>query len=88
MGGWRQIFKLLAGEDVKSGKMDLCMTMFSRLGGRHVDNLARTSFDDHMPVLPQSRALHGISRRCTSIGALKSVLMLHGRGQSATVESK
>jgi hypothetical protein len=79
VGRWRQILKLLAGEDIKGNKMNLCVTMLSRLGGGHVDNLARTSFDDNMPVLPQGRTLHWKSRRRTSIGAFESVLMLYER---------
>jgi hypothetical protein len=48
-----QVFKFLAGEDVKSDKMDFCVTMLPRLGSRHVDDLARTTFDYNMSVLPQ-----------------------------------
>jgi hypothetical protein len=79
VGRWRQILKLLASKDVKGDKMNLCVTMLARLGGGHVDNLARTSFDDHMPVLPQGRTLHWKSRRRTSIGAFEGMLMLHER---------
>jgi len=79
VGRWRQILKLLASEDVKGNKMNLCVTMLSRLGSRHVNNLARTSFDDNMPVLPQGRTLHGKGRRRTSIGAFEGVLMLNKR---------
>jgi hypothetical protein len=77
MGRWRQIFEFLAGEDVKSSKMDLCVTVLSCLGSRHVDDLAGTTFDDNVTVLSQGRALHGISRRRTSVGAFEGVLMLH-----------
>jgi hypothetical protein len=79
VGRWRQILKLLASEDVKGNKMNLCMTMLSRLGGRHVDNLARTSFDDNVPILPQGRTLHWKGRRRTSIGAVESMFMLYQR---------
>lgn len=33
------IFKLLAGEDVESDKVDLGVTVLASLGGRHVDDL-------------------------------------------------
>jgi hypothetical protein len=76
MGRRRQFFEFLAGENVESGKMDLCVTVLSRLGCRHVDNLAWTTFDHNVSVLPQGRALHGISRGRIGIGAFESVLML------------
>ncbi len=79
MGGWRQIFKLLASEDVKSGKMDLCVAVLSRLRSRHVHNLARPAFDDNETILSQCRALLRISRGRTGIGAVEGVLMLYKR---------
>lgn len=72
----RQIFEFLAREDVKSDEMDLCVAMLSRLGGRHIDDLARTALDDDMTILPQCRTLHRKSRRGTGVGAFESVLML------------
>lgn len=76
VGRGRQIFKFLSGKDVNSDEMDLCMSVFSSLGSRHVDNFARTTFDDHESVLPQCRTLHGKGRRCTGIGAFEMMLML------------
>lgn len=67
MGGGGQIFKLLAGEDVESDKVNLSVTVLSGLGGRHIDDLARTALDDNVTVLPQSRALLGVGGRGTGI---------------------
>ena len=76
MGGRRQIFQLLAGEDVDGDHVDLSVTVLARLGGRHLDDLAWAALDDDVPVLPQGRALHRERGRGTSIGALEGVLML------------
>lgn len=56
--------------------MDLGVTVLARLGGGHLDDLARTVLDDDETVLPQRRALHGEGGRGTGIGALEGVLML------------
>jgi len=76
VGGRRQIFEFLAGEDVNGSKVDLGMTVFASLGGGHFDDLAGTAFDDNETVLPQGGTLHGISGRGTSIGTVEGVLML------------
>lgn len=76
MGGWAQFFKLLPGEDIDGGKMDLGVTVLSSLGGAHINDLARTVFDDDEAVLSQSRALDRIRLRRTGIGRLEGVLML------------
>lgn len=76
MGGWAKFFKLLAGENINSNKMDLSMAVFASLGGRHVNNLARAVLDDNKAVLPQGRALHRIGGRGASIGGIEGVLML------------
>jgi len=76
VGGWAKFFKLLAGEDIDSDEMDLGVTVLTSLGGRHVDDLTWAILDADEAVLPQGRALHGVSGRGTSIGALKGVFML------------
>ena len=76
VSGWRKIFQLLAGKDIESSQVDLCVTVLASLGGSHIDDLTGATFDDNEAVLPQSRALHGVSGRGASIGALKGVLML------------
>lgn len=76
VGGWAEIFQFLLSEDVNSDKMDLGVSVLSGLGRAHFDNLARTAFDDNETVLPQCRALHRVSGRGASIGALEGVLML------------
>ena len=76
MGGRRQIFEFLAGEDVDGSKMDLGVTVFASLGGGHFDDLAGTAFDDDETVLPQGGTLHGISGGGASIGTVEGVLML------------
>jgi hypothetical protein len=59
VGGGRQIFQLLAGEDIDGDQVDLSVTVLASLGGGHFDDLAGTALDDDVAVLPQSRALHG-----------------------------
>jgi hypothetical protein len=76
VGGWAKFFKLLASEDINGDEMDLGVAVLSGLRGRHVDDLARAVLDDNEAVLPQSRALHGISSGSASIGRIEGVLML------------
>lgn len=76
MGGWREIFQLLAGEDVDGDQMDLGVTVLASLGGRHVDDLARTTLDDNEAVLSQGGTLHRECGRGAGIGGLEGVLML------------
>ena len=76
MGGRAEIFELLAGEDIKSDKVDLGVAVLASLGGRHVDDLAGTALDDYETVLAQGRALHGEGRRRTGVGRVEGVLML------------
>lgn len=67
MSGWAEFFELLAGEDIDGDKMDLCVTVLTSLGGRHVDDLAGAVLNDDESVLSQGRALHGECGRRTSI---------------------
>ena len=60
VGGWGQVFELLAGEDVDGDHMDLCVTVLASLGGAHLNNLAGALVDDDEPVLSEGRALHGV----------------------------
>jgi len=53
------IFHLLASKNVDGDEMDLSVTVLSSLGGRHVDDLARASFDHNVAVFTESRALLG-----------------------------
>lgn len=76
MGGWRQIFEFLAGEDVEGDQMDLGVAVLSGLGGRHVDNFTWSTLDDNETVLSQGRTLHRVGLGGTSIGGLEGVLML------------
>lgn len=76
MGGGRQILELLAGEDIDGDQVDLGVTVLAGLGGGHVDDLAGAALDHDVTVLAQSRALHGVGRRRTSVGGLEGVLML------------
>lgn len=78
MGGGREIFVLLAGEDIGSDQMDLGVTVLASLGGRHVDNLARAALDNDEAVLTQSRALHREGERRTGIGGLEGDIVLFG----------
>ena len=76
MGGGREIFILLASEDVESDKMDLGVTVLAGLGGGHVDNLAGAALDDNEAVLAQRRALHGVGQRGAGIGGLEGDIVL------------
>lgn len=73
--GWAKIFKLLASEDVNGDEMDFGVTVLSGLGGTHLNDLTRARFDNHEAVFAERRALHRISGRGASIGALESVPM-------------
>lgn len=79
VGGGRQIFELLASEDVDGNQVDLGVTVLSSLGGGHVDDLAGTTLDHNVTVLTQSRALHREGSGGTGIGAVEGVLMLLSR---------
>jgi hypothetical protein len=77
---WAKFFEFLAGEDVDSNQMDLCVTVLSSLGGGHVDNLARAVLDHNESVLSQSGTLHREGGRCASVcGGIEGVLMLRRR---------
>lgn len=76
MGGRRQIFQLLAGEDIDGDQVDLGVTVLASLGGAHLDNLAWAVLDDDVTVLAQGRALHGERSRGAGVGGLEGELML------------
>ncbi len=76
VGGRAKIFELLAGEDIDGDEMDFGVAVLAGLRRTHFDDLAGAALDDDKAVLPQSRALHWVSGRGASIGALKGVLML------------
>ena len=76
MGGWAQLFKLLAGEDIQGDKMNLGMTVLSGFGSGHVNDLAGATLDHNEAVLAERGALHGIRSGGTGIGAIEGVLML------------
>lgn len=78
VGGGAQLLKLLAGEDVNGDQVDLGVTVLASLGGRHVDDLARTALDDNETVLPEGRALHGEGQRRTGVSRVEGVFMLRG----------
>ena len=76
MSGWGEIFHLLAGEDVESNQVDLCMTVLSSLGGGHFDDLAWAALDDNEAVLSQGGTLHRVGGRGTGVRGLEGVFML------------
>lgn len=76
MRGGAQFFEFLAGEDVQGDKMHLGVTVLSRLGGGHVDDLAGTALDHNVAVLAQRRTLHREGGGSTGIGAAEIVFML------------
>jgi len=77
VGGGREILQLLRSEDINGDHVDLGVTVLASLGGRHLDDLAWTTLDDNVTVLPQRGTLHREGGRCTGIGALEGVLMLY-----------
>jgi hypothetical protein len=79
VSGRRQIFELLAGENVDGSKMDLGVTVLAGLGSAHFDDLAGTALDDNEAVLPQGGTLHRVGCRRASIGTVEGVLMLYPR---------
>jgi len=84
VGGWGQIFHLLAGEDVNGNQVDFGVTVLPSLGGRHFDDLAWAALDDDEAVLSQGGTLHRKGGRGAGIGRLEGVFMLrvvrHGGG--------
>ena len=83
MGGWGQVFELFAGKDVESSQMNFGVTVFARLRGSHVDNLAGAAFDNDEAILSQGRTLHRVSSGGAGIGTFEGMLMLP-KTQSAT----
>jgi hypothetical protein len=76
VGGWGEVFQLLASENVDGDQVDLGVPMLASLGGGHFDDLAGAALNDNEAVLPQGRALHWVGGGGASIGALEGVLML------------
>jgi len=76
VGGGADIFELLAGEDINRNKMDFGVTVFASLGGGHVDDLARTTFDADVSVFTEGRALHGEGGGSPCIGRLERLVVL------------
>lgn len=76
VGGGREIFELLASEDIGGDKVNLGVTVLASLGGRHVNDLAGTALDHNVAVLTQSRALHGVGERSTGISGVELEILL------------
>lgn len=60
MGGWAQLLELLSGEDIDGDQMNLCVSVLSSLGGRHVHNLTWAVLDADETVLSQGGTLHWV----------------------------
>ena len=82
VSGGAKLFQLLTSEDVNRDKVDLGVTVLPGLGGRHIHNFAGTVLNNNETVLPQGRALHGISSRCTRISGVERVFMLCRRAET------
>ena len=76
MSGGAKIFKLFASEDIDGNKMDLSVAMLAGLRGAHFHDFAGATLDHNESVFAKSGALHGVSSRGASVGALERVLML------------
>lgn len=77
VGGWRQVFELLAGEDIDGDDVNLGVAVLASLGSAHFHNLAGSLVDDHETVLSKGRALHGKGGRGTGIGRVEAVVLLY-----------
>lgn len=76
VGGGRNVFKLLAGEDVDGDKVDLGVTVLTSLGSGHVNDLARPALDNNVTVLPESGTLHREGLGSPGTGGLESLVVL------------
>lgn len=76
MGGRRQIFQLLAGEDIEGDNVNLGVTVLAGLGGGHLDDLAGAVLDDNVTVLSQSGALLGVGGGGTGIHRVEGKINL------------
>ena len=43
---WADVFVFLIGEDVNANHVDFSVAMFASLGGRHLDDFARTTLEE------------------------------------------
>merc|ERR1712112_174430 len=78
VGGWADILKLLACEDVKGHHVDFGVTVLAGLGSRHLNNLAGAALDHDETVLPEGRALHGESLGRAGVGGGEVVFSIIG----------
>jgi len=76
VGGWAEIFELLASENIDSDQVNFGVTVFAGFGGAHLNDLARTALDDDKAVLTEGRALHRIGSGGARIRALESVTLM------------
>jgi len=76
LSGRTKLFELLAGEDVDTNQMNFGVAVFTGLGGGHIDDFARTAFDDDVTVLTQGRALHRKGSGRSGRGLLEGVVVL------------
>lgn len=75
VGGWGQIFVLLASEDVDTNQVHLGVTVLTGLGGGHVDNLTWSTLDNNVSVLSQCGTLLWEGQSSTGVGGFKDVLL-------------
>ena len=80
MGGRTEVLEFLSVKNVDGHQMDLGVTVLAGLGRGHLDDLTGAAFDDDEPVLPQSRALHGIRGRGAGVSRLKGVAVMLFKG--------
>lgn len=76
VGRRREIFVLLASEDISGNKMDLGVSVLAGLGSRHVNNLAGTVLDHDETVLAESRTLHGEGGGRAGVGGVEGDIVL------------
>lgn len=74
VGRGRDVFVLLAGEDVDTNEIDLGRAVLAGLGGAHVDDLAGTAADQDEAILAESGALEGEGHGGTGSGLLESLV--------------
>jgi len=79
VGGWADVFKFLAGEDVEGDHVDLGVAVLASLGGGHLNNLAWPVLDHNESSLTQGRALHGEGGRSPRISLVEIKIIGHFR---------
>merc|ERR1712029_939006 len=77
VGGGANIFAFLSCENVEGDHVDFGVTVLTGLGGGHLHNLARAALNHNKSVFTQSRTLHRVGGRSSSISRLEIKFISH-----------